>query len=81
MSGAGQYLKEQNPDIQVIAVDSNNSYRSTCGNPKPYAVEGMGVDFVSPVLNNNIIDRFIEVTDEQAMQTLKDFKMIKNMLL
>lgn len=72
ISGAGQYLKEKNPDIQVIAVDSNNSYRSTCGNPKPYAVEGMGVDFVSPVLNNEIIDRFIEVSDDQAMQTLKN---------
>jgi len=71
ISGAGKYLKEKNPDVQIIAVDSNNSYRSTCGHPKPYAVEGMGVDFVSPVLNNEIIDRFIEVTDGQAMATLK----------
>ena len=72
ISGAGQYLKEKNPDIQIIAVDSNNSYRSTNGNPKPYAVEGMGVDFVSPVLNNKIINRFIEVSDEQAFTTLRE---------
>lgn len=72
ISGAGQYLKEKNPDIQIIAVDSNNSYRSTGGCPKPYAVEGMGVDFDSPVLNNEIIDRFIEVSDAQAMKTLKE---------
>ena len=71
VSGAGQYLKEQNPNINVIAVDSNNSYRSTCGNPKPYKVEGMGVDFVSPVLNNDIIDHFMEVSDDQAIETLQ----------
>lgn len=72
VSGAGKYLKEQNPNVKVFAVDSNNSYRATCGHPKPYAIEGMGVDFDSPVLDKNTIDRFLEVSDEQAVQTLKD---------
>lgn len=72
VSGAGKYLKEQNPDIKVFAVDSNNSYRATNGCPKPYAIEGMGVDFDSPVLDKTIIDRFLEVSDEQAMKTLKE---------
>jgi cystathionine beta-synthase len=81
ISGAGQYLKEQNPNIQIIAVDSNNSYRSTNGCPKPYAVEGMGVDFVSPVLNNEIIDRFIEVSDEQAFVTLKQLARTQGLLV
>src|SRR3989339_1755765 len=51
ISGAGRFLKEQNPDIKIIAVDSDVSYRSTKGHPQPYAIEGMGVDFDSPVLN------------------------------
>ena len=45
VSGAGRFLKKQNSKIQVIAVDSINSYRSTNGNPKPYKIDGMGVDF------------------------------------
>ncbi|HEV2917147.1 MAG TPA: cysteine synthase family protein [Candidatus Babeliales bacterium] len=71
VSGAGKYLKEQNPSIQVIAVDSNNSYRSTAGNPKPYILESIGVDFVSPVLNYDIIDIFAEVADEDGLAMLK----------
>ncbi len=66
ISGAGKFLKEQNSEIQVIAVDAQNSYRSTNGNPQPYHVEGMGVDFVSPVLNHNVIDKFIAVNDDDA---------------
>ena len=45
VSGAGRYLKEQNPDIKVIAVDSIYSLRATNGHPKPYKIEGMGIDF------------------------------------
>lgn len=71
ISGAGKYLKEQNSDIKVIAVDSNNSLRATKGEPKPYKIEGMGVDFVSPVLNYSIIDQFYEVSDEQGLGMLE----------
>lgn len=71
ISGAGKFLKEQNPNIKVIAVDSNNSYRSTQGNPKPYKLEGIGVDFDSPVLNYDIIDDFFLAPDEQSLAMLK----------
>ena len=55
VSGAGQYLKEKNPTIKVIGMDSENSLRATKGNPKPYDIEGIGVDFVSDVINYNVI--------------------------
>ena len=71
VSGVGRYLKEQNSDIKVIAVDSNNSYRSTKGNPAPYAIEGMGVDFDSPVLDETVIDEFIEAPDAPSIEMLK----------
>jgi cystathionine beta-synthase len=71
VSGAGKYLKEQNPDIKVIAVDSNNSYRSTKGNPKPYQLEGIGVDFDSPVLNYSVIDEFFLSPDTESIAMLK----------
>jgi cystathionine beta-synthase len=71
ISGVGRYLKSKNPSIKIIAADSNNSFRSTKGNPKPYAIEGMGIDFVSPVVDYTVIDEIIEVDDEPALNMLK----------
>jgi len=71
ISGIGKFLKEKNPKIKVIGVDSVNSYRSTKGNPKPYKLEGMGVDSDSVVLDNSVIDEFIEVSDEQGINMMK----------
>lgn len=71
LSGAGKYLKEQNSNIKIIAIDAANSFRSTNGNPKPYKVEGMGIDFETPVLNKTIIDEYVPVTDEDALNMLK----------
>ncbi|MEX0939801.1 MAG: cysteine synthase family protein [Candidatus Babeliales bacterium] len=71
VSGAGRYLKEKNPEIKIIALDSINSWRATKGNPKPYQVEGMGIDFDSPVLQKEIIDEILEVHDKDALNMLK----------
>ncbi len=71
ISGVGKYLKEQNPAVKVIAVDSINSFRATQGKPKPYKLEGIGVDFTSEVLNTAVIDEFFCVTDEEALGMLK----------
>lgn len=71
VSGVGQFLKEKNPAIKIIALDSVNSWRATNGKPKPYKLEGMGVDFESPVLNKQVIDEFLLVDDESAIAMLK----------
>lgn len=71
VSGVGRYLKSQNPDITIIAIDAKNSWRSTKGNPKPYAVEGIGIDFDTPITDYSTIDQFIEVTDEQSFSMLQ----------
>lgn len=71
ISGVGRFLKKMNSNIKVYALDSINSYRSTKGHPKPYKVEGMGIDFESPVLNYSVIDEMIEVRDEDALAMLK----------
>lgn len=71
ISGVGRYLKEQNPAVKVIAVDAANSFRATNGNPKPYKLEGIGIDFVSPVLNKSVIDEYLCVTDEEAGTAFK----------
>lgn len=81
ISGAGKYLKEKNPAIQVVAVDSNNSYRSTQGKPKPYSIEGMGVDFDSPVLDYTTIDEFVLAPDEESICMLKNLALQQGFLV
>lgn len=71
VSGAGKYLKEQNPAIKVIAVDALTSYRATNGNPQPYKIEGMGVDYQTPLLDNTVIDEYALVSDDDALSMLK----------
>lgn len=72
VSGVGRYLKKQNPDIKVCALDSINSFRATGGNPKPYKVEGMGMDFETPVFDKNAVDEIIAVSDEGSIAMLKN---------
>ena len=72
VSGAGRFLKKMNPHIKVIAVDSCNSFRSTNGKPKPYNLEGIGVDFISPVLDESVINEFVTVCDEEGIVMLKE---------
>lgn len=71
--GTGKYLKEQSQQLKVVGVDSMHSFRSTGGHPQPYKLEGVGVDFDAPILNNNkdIIDEFHTVNDKEAFDMLK----------
>ena len=71
VSGAGKYLKERNPAVKVLGVDAATSFRSTHGNPQPYKIEGMGVDFVAPLLDETIIDEFLLAHDAQSLAMLK----------
>lgn len=71
ITGVGRFLKEKNPAIKVIGVDSNNSFRATNGHPKPYKVEGMGIDFVSEVIDYSVIDEILTVTDDEAFTMLR----------
>lgn len=81
VSGTGKYLKEKNPNIKVYAIDSNNSWHATNGNPKPYKVEGMGIDFASPVLNKSVIDEILTATDDDAIAMLKYLARNKGLLV
>lgn len=69
--GAGRFLKEQKSDVCILGVDSPCSYRSTGGKPKPYAIEGLGVDFDAPNLDETVIDEFLTVSDVNALAMLK----------
>lgn len=71
ITGVGRYLKEKNPNVKVLAVDSDVSYRSTRGNPKPYKLEGMGIDWDNTILDTNVVDEILTVSDTNALAMLK----------
>ena len=73
VTGVANYLKEKNPAITIVGVDAQHSFRATNGNPQPYDLEGVGVDFESPFINYNKIDEIITVADAPAFETLNRF--------
>ena len=79
--GIGTYLKERNEKIQVVGVDAANSYRATQGHPKPYKLEGLGVDYDSPHIAAAPIDEYINVTDDDAIAMLKTMARHHGMLV
>jgi cystathionine beta-synthase len=72
VSGAGHYLKEQNPGVRVIAVDAATSWHATGGQPEPYRLEGIGLDFETECLNEAVVDEFVPVSDEQGLGMLRE---------
>jgi len=81
ISGVGKFLKSKNPDIKIVALDSVTSWRATNGHPKPYKVEGMGIDFETPVLNKSVIDEYFTVTDDNALDMLKEMAAVHGLLV
>ncbi len=65
ISGIGRYLKEQNPDVQVVGADPAGSVYSG-GTGRPYLVEGVGEDFWPDCYDRDIADRIIEVSDADS---------------
>jgi cystathionine beta-synthase len=65
ISGVGRYLKEQNPDVQVIGADPSGSVYSG-GSGRPYLVEGVGEDFWPETYDRMVADRVIEVSDADS---------------
>lgn len=69
ITGVGEILKKENPDIKVIAVEPKAS-AVLSGNPAgPHKIQGIGAGFVPEVLNRNVIDEIIQVSDNDAFDT------------
>ena len=69
ITGTGEYLKSQNPNAQVVAVEPASSPLLSKGVAGPHGLQGIGANFVPKVLNTDVYDEIIPVTDEDAYQT------------
>ncbi|EPI57769.1 cysteine synthase A [Gardnerella sp. DNF00354] len=71
ITGTGTYLKEQNPHLEVIAVEPSDSPVLAGGKPGAHKIQGIGAGFVPDVLNQNIYNRIVHVTNEDAIENGK----------
>ena len=71
ISGVGKYLKEQNPNIKVIAVEPASSPVLSKGVAGPHKIQGIGAGFVPTTLDTSIYDEVIAVTNEDAFETAR----------
>ena len=81
VSGIGRYLKEQNPDIKVIAVEPAASPLLSEGKAGPHKIQGIGANFIPEALDQTAIDEVVTVGDDEALATMKDIACSEGLLV
>lgn len=69
ISGVGEYLKSKNPDVKIIAVEPDSSAVLSTGVAGAHKIQGIGAGFVPDVLNTEVYDEIITVSNEDAFET------------
>jgi cysteine synthase A len=71
ITGAGERLKERNPELYVVAVEPKSSPVLSGGLPGPHKIQGIGAGFVPAVMNLEVVDEIVAVDDEDAIATAR----------
>lgn len=71
VTGVGEVLKSNNPNVKIVAVEPSASPVISGGNPGPHKIQGIGAGFIPLNLNTDIIDEIIQVGNEEAFETAR----------
>ncbi len=72
ITGAGNYLREQNPDIGLVVIEPADSPILNGGKPGPHKIQGLGANFIPEILDTELYDEVIDVTLDDAVATAKE---------
>ncbi|MCB6414604.1 cysteine synthase A [Faecalimonas umbilicata] len=81
ITGVGEYLKEKNPDVKIVAVEPAGSPVLSKGTPGVHKIQGIGAGFVPEVLNTEIYDEIIAIENEDAFAEGKAFAVSEGILV
>ncbi|MEG2659280.1 MAG: cysteine synthase A [Oscillospiraceae bacterium] len=81
LSGTGKYLKEQNPNVRVIAVQPAKSPVLTGGKPASHGIMGIGANFVPLTLDTSIYNEVMDIQDDDAYAAMKSLAKCEGLLV
>ncbi|NCD09425.1 MAG: cysteine synthase A [Negativicutes bacterium] len=81
LTGVGEYLKSQNPDVKIVAVEPADSPVLSKGVAGPHRIQGIGAGFVPDTLNTKIYDEVLTVEIESALNTVKELAKQEGLLV
>jgi cysteine synthase A len=81
ITGAGKFLKEKNPGVKIVAVEPEDSPVLSGGNPGPHKIQGIGAGFVPDVLDTEIYEEIIKVSNEDAFAAGKKIAKAEGLLV
>ncbi|MFP3154305.1 cysteine synthase A [Lachnospiraceae bacterium ZAX-1] len=81
ITGVGEYLKEKNPDVKVVAVEPADSPVLSQGKAGPHKIQGIGAGFVPKILNTQVYDEIITVANDDAFKAGREIAKVEGLLL
>jgi cysteine synthase A len=81
LAGVGQFLKEKNPELKVVAVEPKNVSALLGHEPGLHKIQGIGDGFIPAVLDPEIVDEVVEVSDDDAIETARSLARIEGLLV
>ena len=81
ITGIGEYLKEKNPDVKVVAVEPAASPLLSEGKAGPHKIQGIGANFIPDALDQTVIDEIVTVSDDDALDTMKEIACTEGLLV
>ncbi|MBP5451925.1 MAG: pyridoxal-phosphate dependent enzyme, partial [Treponema sp.] len=81
LTGVGEYLKEKNPNVKVVAVEPATSPVLSKGTPGAHKIQGIGAGFVPDVLNTKVYDEIIPIENEDAFTVGRLFAVSEGILV